>query len=206
MAEQIYSKALTTVQRVKDRMQITASEHDVELARMINAVTDWIEKYCDRKFVLNTYTEKHSPNISGSNIIFLRNYPALAIDMVQYATGLPSNKQWTDYTDDEYELENDGEMGILHIYGSIPKGTNTISVTYTAGYATDWDKAGDPVIHPLPADLTDLAERMTVKLFKRRNNDGRDSEGFDGGTITWEKQLPQVDMETLNRYRRIVFA
>lgn len=62
MAEQISPYALTTLQRVKDRIydtNVTATQptsFDSVLIRMINSITDWFERECgDRRFVLTLH-------------------------------------------------------------------------------------------------------------------------------------------------------
>ena len=42
--------ALTSLQRVKDRLGLTSSGFDSLLERLINASTDLIESYCGRRF------------------------------------------------------------------------------------------------------------------------------------------------------------
>jgi hypothetical protein len=86
--EQVYSYALTTLQRVKDRLAISANSSDTVLTRMINGATDFIERECgksglerypnDGHFVLKTYTNEVY-TVRGSKQIYLplRNAPVL---------------------------------------------------------------------------------------------------------------------------------
>lgn len=46
--EQVYPYALTQLQRVKDRLDITVDDKDAVLTRMINAATDYIERECGK--------------------------------------------------------------------------------------------------------------------------------------------------------------
>src|ERR1039458_7578606 len=46
--EQVYPYSLTTLQRVKDRLEITIDDKDAVLTRMINAATDYIERECGK--------------------------------------------------------------------------------------------------------------------------------------------------------------
>lgn len=203
MAEIIYTRALTTLTRVKNRLGITTNSHDTELNRLINAATDWIETYCNRKFVTQTYTQQvYKVDQSGEKYLFLKNYPVTALSTLEYSAGTPSNKNWTEFLDDDWELEGGGESGIVRIYGGIPRGPASVRATYTAGYTIDWSNAGNST-HTLPADLTDLCERMVTRLFKKRELEGRSQEAFEGATITWESVLNEIDRTTLDRYKRL---
>jgi hypothetical protein len=84
--EQVYSYALTSLARVKDRLGLTDSSFDLILIRLINSVTDSIERACgksglerspnDGHFVLKTYTNEVY-SVFGKNQIrlVLRNAP-----------------------------------------------------------------------------------------------------------------------------------
>jgi hypothetical protein len=84
--ETVYPYALTTLQRVKDRLEITPNDFDPILTRMINAATDFIERECgksglerypnDGHFVQKTYTNEVY-SIHGTKQIYLplRNAP-----------------------------------------------------------------------------------------------------------------------------------
>ena len=72
----IASYGLTTRQRLKDFLDISADDATTNnvLDRIINAVTDWAESYCQRRFSWTAYTnEMYDGN--DSQILMLRNYP-----------------------------------------------------------------------------------------------------------------------------------
>ena len=94
----------------------------------------------------------------------------------------------------------DGESGIIEVFSSLEKFSR---VTYTAGYLIDWENYQDPDKHTLPSDLSDLAERLVVRWFKRREAEGKATEGFDSSQVSWSNDLTKEDQATLNRYRRI---
>ena len=84
--EQVYAYALTTLQRVKDREQITNNDNDPVFIRIINAVTDFIERQCgksgmerfpnDGHFVQKTYTnEVYTVFGAKQQKLVLRNAP-----------------------------------------------------------------------------------------------------------------------------------
>ena len=201
MAEAILAYALTTVARVKTRLTITVNNHDTPLLYLINSVTDFIEGECNRRFKETTYTnEVYSPQ--GGRFIILKQSPVSSVSSVQYRAGLKSNPTWTDFNTDDWELMEDGQSGMIEAYGLL-HGTNLFRVTYVAGYKINFTNYGDNNTHTLPADVTDLCERLVVRWFKRRESGGKQSEGLQGGSINWKDELDSEDKATLARYKRI---
>ncbi len=206
MAEALLSYALTTVARVKTRLTITVSTHDTILLYLINSVTDFIEGECNRHFKVAVCTnELYSIPSNGNGFLALKQFPVSAISYIQFRAGTKSNPNWTDFMADDWELLDDGSSGIIEFRGGLIHGTNSIRATYTAGYKFNFVNYGDNSTHTLPADLTDLAERMVVKLFKRRESEGKSREDFNGGSITWKDLLNSEDIETINKYRKVNF-
>jgi Phage gp6-like head-tail connector protein len=214
--------ALTTLARVKDRLDITITDVDAKLTRMINGATDYIERECgktglenyplDGHFAKKTYTnEIYSVNGRRQNRLVLNNAPVSALTSFQWRAGTPSNPQWTDFIIDQYELEETGTSGIIRVYGAMPSiYSNMLRATYTAGYALDWPNAGNfdgshAMTHLLPADLTNLCENLVVRIFKRRMLDGKASEAIQGAQTNWRDQLDSFDRDVLAHYRRIAF-
>jgi len=204
MAEKVVGYALTTKNRIKDRLQLTTAQHDVLLDRLVSAITDYIEAECSRRFKSTPYAnEVYSVYGERQEFVLLKQAPVTTLTSAQYRAGTPSNPSWTGYTADEFELAEDGKSGIVKIYGRAPKGTNTLRFTYTAGYLIDFDNVGDTTKHTLPLDLSDLAERLAVKLFKKRDAEGKATESYEGGSVTWNELLDEVDRQILARYRRL---
>jgi hypothetical protein len=206
MAESIYSYALTTVARVKTRLTIDNTGFDTLLLYIINSVTDLIEGECNRRFIETLYTnEVYSIPNAGNGFLVLRQAPVSSVTSVQFRAGLKSNPNWTDFVTDTWDIMEDGAPGIIQIYGAFIQGLNSVRVTYTAGYKINFENYGDNATHTLPADVSDLAERMVVKLFKRREAEGKQREDFNGGTIIWKEILSPEDEMTLAKYRRVNF-
>jgi hypothetical protein len=201
--EQLLSYALTTVQRVKDRLAISASGHDDVIRRLINSATDFIESQTNRRFKETTY-ENEVYSLFGANqdMVFLKQAPVISITSAQYRAGTPSNPSWTNFYADDYELLDGGASGIVKLYNNII-GINAVRFTYVAGYKIDFNNAGDNETHTLPADITDLCERLVIRWFKRRESEGRGGETFNGATINWNNELSEEDKATIAKYRRL---
>lgn len=204
MSETPITYALTTKQRVKDRISLTVSDHDQVIDRIIAAITDFVEGECGgRRFLRTTYTnEVYTIFNTDQKYLALNNIPIGTVTAVQYRAGLRTNPSWTNFAADDWDMSEDGKNGLLRIWG-ISTGINTIRVSYTAGYLIDFANAGSATAHTLPADLSDLAERLTIKVFQRREKEGRTSESFEGGSIQWKEHVDDLDQRTLDRYKKI---
>ncbi len=203
MSEKLLAYALTTEARVKDRMTISGAGFDLEIQRMINGVTEFIERTCNRRFKETVYANEIYSVISPrQEFLVLKQAPVSSLTSLQYRAGTPSNPNWTNFIADQYELYEDGESGIVKVYGGMPKGVNSIRASYTAGYKIDFPNAGDST-HTLPYELTELAERMVVKAFKKREAAGKSQEGFEGSSVTWQKEMDDDEKEILMRHVRI---
>ena len=202
MAEQIYTYALTTVARVKTRLGITVSANDTQLLRLINAVTDLIEGETGRRFARGTVTSEVHEIRGANDMIPVRRVPLESITSVEYSTGIGANRTWTTLDNDLYEIIGDGKSGLIKVWGGLGRGVNSVRVTYVGGYLIDFNEFGTSS-HTLPADLTDLAERLVTKYWKRREAEGKSSEGIANASIQWRSDLEKADQQILDRYRRL---
>lgn len=203
MSESVISYGLTTKARVKDRINISTANHDALIDRLISGVTDLIEGECGgRRFKRSTYTnEIITIRNANQRFLLLKNTPIISVSSLQYRTGLKSNPNYTDFNNDDWEIVNDGASGMIEVYG-LSRDVNFIRISYVAGYLIDFDTAGSAT-HTLPFDLSDLAERLTIKLFKRREHEGKSSETFESGTVQWKDLIDPIDRAVINRYSRI---
>lgn len=191
--------ALTTVDRVRNvRLRIENDGFDVLFANLINAVSDYIEGECNRRFMETDYEELHTVHTYGQQILVLRQAPVSEVTAFEYRSGTKTTPTWNDYDPDSWELDEDA--GIIEVNTMLEK---FLRVSYTAGYLIDWENEDDITKHTLPFDLTDLAERIVVKWYKRKEAEGKLSEGFDGAQIAWREGMTKEDEATIARYRRI---
>jgi hypothetical protein len=79
-------------------------------------------------------------------------------------------------------------------------------MSYVAGYKIDFVNETDPTKHNLPFDISNLAERLAVKQFKRREEVGKSGESVGDTTINWLDHLEEEDTAVLEKYKRIIFA
>mgnify|MGYP006935477999 CR=1 FL=1 len=206
MADTIYTYALSTVARLKARMGITETGFDTVFISYLNAATDFIENYCDRHFAEKTYTnEVYSIPDAGKNHLILKQAPVSSVTSFQYRTGMLNAPNYTDFLASDWAISEDGKAGIIEYGGSIPQGPNSVRVSYVAGYKIDFTHYGDNTLHTLPADLTELCERLAIKRFKRREAEGKSNESFNGASIAWADLLDESDKDILDGYCRDQF-
>ena len=206
MSEKPITYALTTKGRVKDRLGLKEAHFDTLFDRIIAGVTDLIEGECGgRRFLRTTYTNEVITIFnSHQKILPVKHVPLVSISSLQYRTGLKSNPNYTNFNTDDWEILGDGASGLVRVWG-LSADINFVRITYVGGYLIDFPNAGDQssVTHNLPYDLSDLAERLTIKLFKRREHEGKASEAFEGTTVTWKDLIDDVDKQILARYKRL---
>lgn len=275
----MYGDALTTIARIKARLGISETGFDDLFTSLILAITARIERTCNRRFIQATYNDElhDGSDLYGSyrTILIAKNAPVQVVDTVEYKTGLNSNPTWRAFTEDDYDLDEDG--GMLHFRVPLPAGKRNIRITYTAGFsgydigisnfwffdvtptgtvdgsnltftlpedatqvvvyvdglreaaanvtfvegsatftlaagrypntsiAVDYlrENASDDADLSLPLDLVEVAEKAVIRTFKKRNSEGRTSEGFQESQITWaEDVFTKEDLATIKNYRR----
>lgn len=203
--------ALTNVARVKARLEIASAvtTWDSLLAELINGATGIIEQYLgNRRLASATYTNQIYTLFPSQKIVFLKAWPVTALSSVQYRAGTPDVPSWTDLLASEYELDEDGSMGILRLYTAL-NGPNALRVTYTAGYSVDLNST-----YTLPESIIEICERLVVRLFKKRTDEGKASDSAAEASVTWITDnmtvgtglLGASDKSTLDQFMRPHFA
>lgn len=204
----LVNHALTTLSRVKARLNISVTTFDTVLEELINAMTDWVENYCGRRFKETAYSNEvyDGGNLDGlkKRWLILKNAPVSgSLTSFQYMAGVPSTPYWTDFLRDDYDINTTD--GIIRMFNVLPNGFRNIRVSYTAGYKIDFANETDTAKHTLPFDLSALIERLTIREFKRREAVGKATESVGDGSITWRDGLEKEDLEVLEKYRRVIF-
>jgi hypothetical protein len=203
MPVQPRSYALTTVERVrKNRLGIDSDGFDELFVHLINSVTDFIEGECGTRFKLTDYyDELYTIHTYGQNFLVLKQAPVQTIYSFQFRLGMNTSAQWIDFDPNVWDLLEGGDSGIIEILlGSLPK---YMKVSYSAGYLINWDSYYDEGSHTLPEDITDLAERLVIKFFKRRDSEGKMSDSFERAQVAWKDTLGDEDIRIINRYSRV---
>lgn len=200
------SWALTTLERIKNRLNIKVTDFDILLEQIINNVTDWIEGQCGRRFKETTYNgeilDGSRPREIKKNLVF-KNAPITALSSFQYNAGLISSPSWIEFLADEYQLLD--KEGMVYLSAGLPAGKRNIKASYVAGYKIDFSHETDTSKHNLPFDISALAERLAVKEFKRREDVGKSGETIGDATVNYYDHLEEEDKAVLARCKRIIF-
>ena len=190
---------------LKANALITKAELDVFLQTtldsdyanlLINSASDRIEKFCNRKFILATYTDEAYDG-NGKCDLYLKNFPIVAITAF---------KEWDSYNNVvSYTFAEHTEYivykieGYIHIRGRLGNGKDIYRVTYSAGYA----------IADVPYDLkkacADLCSFYNInkdKIGIQSESIGQYSYQLANKTDGFERfGMPPEIGRTLNHYR-----
>lgn len=201
-----FPRALTTSAKIKSQLGISVADFDTILEGFIASASMFIESSCNTRFKRATYTQEiydgSYPDGSKKSLLVLKNAPLVSIAAFQYRTGNKDNPNWVDLpTINFQEIPESGT-----VKANMPAGIQNIRVTYTAGYLVDFTDIYDDTKHTLPFDITDLCERLVIRRFKKRESEGRSSESFNNSSITWSKEMDEVDNAVLENYRRVFIS
>lgn len=185
--------ALTTLANVKSHLGMDQSyqTEDARLELFINAASSRIERFCDRKFQMQTHTEYFHGR--RQNILMPRQWPLVSVTELKIAC----DRDWdnTDPEDEEnYSIDDDANtVGYDYIF---PTGRQNIRLIYTAGYSNVSGQASD----------LELACIWFVEWFYRH----RDREDMGMSTMTKNDEsvgvlsiAPPMIMELINPYKRV---
>jgi hypothetical protein len=197
--------ALTTVARYKAFAGITAATYDTKIAIIIDVATDFIEKFCDRRFLETTYTNEVYDG-HGSRQLLLKNYPINTRNAFQLdERDTPMNvSQWSSVDTDLYHI--DYLAGLLELidmkFSEYPR---HYQVTYTAGYEFDNTTPGATLESLGIGDLEFACWQIVSNIFKNTGSQtGIDSESIGNYSVSYGQYYlldPEVKM-ILNKYKR----
>lgn len=149
--------ALIDVASVKESLGIASSvtTYDNLITRKINQATEIIERYCQRRFKLTTYTDEEydAPN---TDTLVLKQRPITNVAGFQTRDSSLNEGTWDSVDSDQFFSDNDA--GILELNFGATGHWNRYRVTYTAGYET------------IPADIAEACATLAAYLVS--NSDG----------------------------------
>lgn len=205
--------ALTTVARVKTYLEITSSDNDTVLEVLIDAVTDFIENECDRRFKKTTYTGTKIDG-DGTNEIVLPQWPVVSGQTFtlyeRNSTSGYGNDNASDWdTVDSTDYRVDLVAGIVRATFKFLDGFENYKVDFTAGY--DFENASGTLVPLSSVGLSDLelvAWKLISREFQKRKGTGDiQSMRLYNYSVTFSKEAYQDDeiREVLEKYKRVSF-
>ena len=197
--------SLTTVARFKSFIKKTTNEDDTLIEILINVVTDFVERFCDRRFLRTTYTNEVYDGL-GTDKLLLKQYPVIsasAFSLDQRDTPLNEN-QWSAIDTNLYHI--DWNAGIVELIGyrfdEVPR---KYRVTYTAGYLFDNSTPGATLESVGIGDLEYVVWVLLNNAYKNATKPMNvKSESIGNYSVSYgDYQLlsPEIK-EILNKYKR----
>jgi len=169
--------------------KILYAPNDLLLEDLINSVTDFIERYCGRRFLKTTYTDLLM-NGDGTEYLFLDNYPIIVVTSIYRHYVFVADELY----DSDYYVVYANE-GYVYRGALWTKGQKNIKITYNAGY----DFAGDGI----PADLQFIANSLVKIGFEGKGNEGVTSERMGNYSVTYSNDsIPAEIKVKLNQWRK----
>ncbi|MFZ5688670.1 MAG: phage head-tail connector protein [Bacillota bacterium] len=201
--------ALTTYEAVKEYLKLSDDTQKSSIERMINAVSEFIEGYCDRHFEKATYTEKYRGN--GRQKLLLNQYPVTAVTSVT-VNGTTVDPAEYEVLSEEGILYNDGLWPWTGYYVGLigePTGSKLgIEVQYTAGYVLPKDDGTGtpPAVRNLPYDLEDACIELVAIRYEMRGSEHMKRETIGPLTSEFIQDIPEHILKVLNKYKKLVVA
>jgi hypothetical protein len=197
------SYALTTVDRFKSFADINTADDNDLLEILVNAVTEFVENYCSRRFKLTTYTNKEIDS-DGSHALFLDEYP------VDEDTGLTLSIRNSGVNEDDWDSIDSEDYfvnygaGIIKIAGGKwIKGIKKYRATYKAGY--DFNNTTTFLSDTAAGDVEIAAWQLVNAVYnKRRGDPNIESEKIGSYSVKFSRELwENADIRAiLDKYKK----
>lgn len=191
------SNALVSLAETKVYLGIPSGEtsQDSLVEGFINACSFLVEKYCNRKFIQGTYTERY--NGVGVTEIQLNQWPITSITSI-HVDSRRSFGSDTLIDASNYEVfddENAEGFVVERFDSTFPRGRKNVQVVYVAGYAD---------IDSVPNDLklgTKIAIAFYYEQQQQKNWTFSNKQKVDEN-ITLVQGLPESSTLILDNYKR----
>lgn len=205
------NNALTTLNTIKEELGIALIDttQDNFIIRKINAISQSIENYCNRKFVKADYDELYT--VVNSDKVFTNQYPLNEVTgFYIYDTEI----QTADYTNDTLKITYKNTIPTKYDIVGISEYPNNffnnVRVVYNAGYVLPKDEVLPDNPRTLPYDLEEVCIQAVIREYNKK--------GTGNVTIIQEKvskvsytygtdisnKFTDNEINVLNQYRKIV--
>jgi hypothetical protein len=175
----INSDAYTTLENLKPMINVAINNtaDDPMLTRLILAASSLIDRFCNRSFTLQSYTEIRNGN--GKNRLVLKNAPIVTVtqvvvngvgytQMAEPAVGVFASNGAT------FAFE---EQQIVLVGGRFIQGVKNVLIQYTAGF------------DPVPDDVEQACIDIVTTIYKNKDRFGEISKVIQGiGTVSFSQK------------------
>jgi hypothetical protein len=182
---------------------------DIFIERLINSVSSMVSKYCNRKFIADTYSEFYKG--SGRQKLVLNQYPINAITSVKVdSAALTAGTDYVTadqtYLDQGIIFKNNGWTWYGYLTGLVGELTapvDNIGVVYSAGYTLEPESS-----RTLPFDIEDVCISMVANLFGEQQEGTVGLKHLTQGKLTYifdNDSLLKQYSSVLDSYAKKVF-
>jgi len=178
---------LTTLANVKSWLNVQTTTDDVLFARLISAISAYVQSWLNRNLLSASYTDKMNGNDNAAVILF-NNYPVTAVTSLTISgTAIPFSP---DGIQSGYVF--DSKCIFLIGYRSV-KGLQNVVVNYTAGHTT------------VPLELEQAVIDTIALRYRERTRIGENSKSIGGETVSFStKDFSPAVQTILNNYKRVI--
>jgi len=187
---------------VKDRLGISNTDYDTVINQIIAALTPRFDNHCKRPLLITAADQTETYTGCG-DYLQVDRYPIAAITSIKIATDYDFDSATALTVNTDYRLMRSGKKGIIfRPYLKWEDHPDSIQIVYRGGFCAAGVSPGTGET-ALPDDLREAAIQQASFVFKRRNDIGLSSVGFDGGSMqkfSALKFLPNVQETLDNNY------
>ena len=190
MAEALKDYALTTPDRTKDYLQISGDADDDLITRLINGITEYVERFTARHFQKTEYSaanysdELHSVGM-GEVSMNLLNYPVISTAefKLEHRDSNLNEDDWEEVDQERYFV--DYNSGIIYTANgtTFAEGIKNYRVTYTAGY--DFDNEETFLSDTAAGEVEIAVWKLVGACFQRRASAGVQQESIGDYSVTY---------------------
>jgi hypothetical protein len=173
------------------------------LERFVNSTSDMVSKYCNRKFIADTYTEYYRG--LGSTRIVLNQYPinkitSVKVNSAAYTAGIDYVTADRTYLDRGFLVRESGwtwygyETGLVR---ELTAPVDNVEVVYSAGYT----------LSNLPSDIEDVVIDMVSILYSNQANGANGLKSLSQGQLKYDWKQDPLTMQfagVLDTYKKVV--
>ena len=178
--------ALTTLDRTKIFLGITNVSYNNILTTLINNASDFIERFCDRRFKKTAYSNQVYDG-NGTNRLLLKQYPVVSgeIFTLQERDAVDNTDLWDTIDTEDYFVKNN-EGIIEYVCGEFLNLPQHYRISYMAGY--DYDNAATFLEDCGAGDLEYACWKIVGKFFANRKGSSEiQSERIGDYSVTYSK-------------------
>lgn len=190
--------SILNLQNYKDINNITNTDKDIQISKVVAAVNSFIPSYCNRDFTSYYATDKteYFDGVNNADI-YPDVYPIVSVTSLKYSTdgGQTYDTTLANYVDYVVDLQNSRIVATTDYFVSATIATNSLQLIYKGGYAK------------VPEDLQLAGAHLVEYFLEEQYTPSKSFSGVnvDNLTITDNTaKLPAHIKRVLEHYRSMV--